>query len=256
MDLYFARDINVQPFLIFSSEHIITFVVVCLINAGFILFFKKCRNETSLKFFRLSVAWVLLINEFSYILWSIITGDWSIDYSLPLQLCEILTFLIFYMLITGNYLFFEISYFITFGAALQAIITPDLYYPFPHYRFFNFFLSHGLMFTAIFYMLIVKKYKPTFKSVWRTMAALNIYMVILLPVDLLTHGNYMFLLEKPIGGSVLDFLGPWPWYLVSLEFVGLFILMLCYAPFAIMNYYNKKRGNKNYNNFNNISLNG
>lgn len=256
MDLFFSKDITVQPFVIFSSVHIITVIAISLINAGFIIFFMKCRNDSLLRHFRLFVAGLMLINEFSYILWSIITGDWSVEYSLPLQLCEILTFLIAYMLITENYLSFELAYFITFGAALQALITPDLYYPFPHYRFFNFFLSHGLMFIAVFYMLIVKKYRPTFKSVWKTMAALNIYMVILLPVDLLTHGNYMFLLEKPEGGSILDFLGPWPWYLLSLEFVGLLMLILCYAPFAIMNYFNNKRRNdRNHSNFNNISLN-
>jgi len=158
------------------------------------------------------------------------------------------------MLISENYTAFELVYFITFAGASQAIITPDLYYPFPHYRFFNFFISHGLMFIAVFYMLIVKSYKPTLKSIWKTMLGLNIYMVVLIPVNILTGGNYMFLREKPVDGSVLDFLGPWPWYLLSLEAVGLFMLFLCYLPFIAINFYNKKSNYRNtVSNINNIS---
>jgi len=67
----------------------------------------------------------------------------------------------------------------------------------------------------------------------------------------------MFLMEKPMGGSILDFLGPWPWYLLSLEFVGLLMLLLCYAPFAIINYFNNRNTNhRDYTNFNNTSING
>jgi conserved hypothetical integral membrane protein TIGR02206 len=231
----FAKDITTDPFVMFSKVHIITVIVIVLINAGFIILFKKCSSKKVMKTTRYLLAGLMLANELSYMVWSVVTGDWSMEYSLPLQLCEILTFLLAYMLISENYLAFEISYFITFGGALQAIVTPDLYFPFPHYRFFNFFLSHGLMFVAIFYMIIVNSYRPKLSSIWKTMVALNIYMIILIPINILTKGNYMFLCEKPVDGSILDFLGPWPWYLFSLEGVGLVMLVLCYLPFAVAN---------------------
>ena len=87
------------------------------------------------------------------------------------------------------------------------------------------------------------------------MLGLNIYMVILIPIDILTKGNYMFLMEKPVDGSILDFLGPWPWYLASLEVVGLIMLFVCYLPFIAINLYNQKTSLKNMgSNINNISL--
>lgn len=229
----FGKDIYSEPFIMFSTVHFVTLTVIILANAGFILFFRKCSSRKLLNIFRFSIAGLMLANEFSYIIWSIVSGDWSVDYSLPLQLCEALTFLSSFMLITDSYKAFEITYFITFAGALQALLTPDLYYPFPHYRFFNFFLSHGLMFTAVFYMIVVKGYKPRFISIFKTMLWLNIYMLVLIPVNLLTGGNYMFLCSKPVDGSILDYLGPWPWYLVSLEAVGLVLLLLCYAPYGL-----------------------
>ena len=38
---------------------------------------------------------------------------------------------------------------------------------------------------------------------------------------------------KPVGPSLLDFLGPWPWYLLSMELIGLVLVVLLYLPFAV-----------------------
>lgn len=32
--------------------------------------------------------------------------------------------------------------------------------------------------------------------------------------------------------NILDLMGPWPWYLVSAQFVALFLFVLLYLPFA------------------------
>lgn len=84
---------------------------------------------------------------------------------------------------------------------------------------------------AVFYMLWIEKFQVKFKSVWKAFAALNVIAFIVYFVNKLTGGNYMFLAEKPTNASLIDFLGPYPWYILTLEFVVLFIFLLLYAPF-------------------------
>jgi len=48
-----------------------------------------------------------------------------------------------------------------------------------------------------------------------------------------SESNYMFIAHKPDTPSLLDVLGPWPWYILSAEAVGLAVGLLLYLPFAL-----------------------
>lgn len=129
---------------------------------------------------------------------------------------------------------FEVVYFLGVGGALQALLTPELFYDFPHFRFLHFFIAHISIILAVFYMLWVEKFQVKFKSVWKAFAALNIIALVVFLVNRLTGGNYMFLAQKPTNASLIDFLGPYPWYILTLELVVLIIFLLLYAPFFII----------------------
>jgi len=53
------------------------------------------------------------------------------------------------------------------------------------------------------------------------MIALNLYGLTALSLDLAFGWNYGYLLYKPSQPSLFDFLGSWPWYLVSIEAIAL-----------------------------------
>ncbi|NSW90322.1 MAG: TIGR02206 family membrane protein [Firmicutes bacterium] len=235
MNNYFTPDYNGEPFELFSTTHIITIIVLALINFFIIFHYKKKKEEEKLKKrFRYILALFLLLNETAYTTWSVVTGDWTPGYSLPLHLCDMAMFFSVIMLISKNYFLYEITYFWGLGGSLQTLITPDLYpYSFPHFIYFNFFFAHSAVVTAVLFMTLVEGFRPFKKSILKAVIFTNIYMVIISAVNILTGGNYLFLCHKPNSPSVIDYLGPWPWYILGLEIVGIAIMCILYMPFFI-----------------------
>ncbi|MDH3865332.1 MAG: YwaF family protein, partial [Gammaproteobacteria bacterium] len=45
--------------------------------------------------------------------------------------------------------------------------------------------------------------------------------------------NYMDTGQKPATPSLLDMLGPWPWYLLAGELIAVLLVLLLYLPFAL-----------------------
>jgi uncharacterized membrane protein YwaF len=49
---------------------------------------------------------------------------------------------------------------------------------------------------------------------WRVYAITAVFAAVAAAATVATGGNYMFLRRKPVGGSLLDLMGPWPVYIV------------------------------------------
>ncbi|MFA9557054.1 TIGR02206 family membrane protein [Evansella sp. AB-rgal1] len=189
------------------------------------------------KSYMIKVRWVLLaillLSEILLLIWTISNNMWTVRSNLPLNLCTISIYLSAFMLITRSYRVFEIIYFFGIGGALQALLTPDLFYTFPHFRFVHFFIAHIAIILAILYMIWVYKMTPTWKSIVKSFITLNIIAFFVFLVNIQTGANYMFLARKPKGPSILDWLGPYPWYILSLEVLTLTMFILLYLPFYI-----------------------
>lgn len=233
MDEFFALDYHGAPFELFGPAHLAALGVVLAINLLIIAnrqsFSPPLRNR-----FRVSLAVVLLVNEAVWHLWNLTTGQWTIQTMLPLHLCSVLVFASAYMLLTRSYKIFEFAYFLGIGGALQALLTPDAgIYGFPHLRFFQVIISHGAIVTAAIYMTFVEGYRPYPASLKRVFIWTNIYIFAVFILNQVIGSNYLFIAHKPETASLIDALGPWPWYILSLEIIGAGMCLLLYAPYAI-----------------------
>ncbi len=232
MGQFFTKTWDGLPFILFEPAHLAILLVIVLVNLWMVRF--KGAPESTLKKVRWTMAIVLWVNEAAWHVWNIYLGTWVIQTMLPLHMCSVLIWLAGFMLIFKNFPIYEFVYFLGIGGGLQALLTPDVgIYNFPHFRFLQAFVSHGLLITSGIYMTTVEGFRPTWKSILRVVVISNIYMVIIFFVNTAIGSNYLMVNGKPPLASILDLLPAWPWYLIYVEIIGIVTCLLLYIPFII-----------------------
>lgn len=213
---WFSGSYKNYDFQMFSASHLVILTILILCSLAIFLF----RDRLSAENWRgteIGVAISLIIMETAYHLWLIVNGSWHVSDAIPLELCSISLILTVLLLLTRKNIIYEILIFTALLGASQALFTPLLNYDFPHFRFFHFFYTHLMIIWVPLYFTWVKGYRPTILSVVKLFVFLNVLMPVIMFINKLVDGNYMFLSHKPDSASLLDVLGPYPWYILSME---------------------------------------
>jgi hypothetical integral membrane protein (TIGR02206 family) len=179
-----------------------------------------------------AIAVLLVLAEVGWWVITITQGTWTIRYSLPLHLCEAGCFIVAAALWWRTAFAFEISYFWGLGGTLPGLFTPDIPGHFPDPVYFQYYAEHGLLVLGAFYMVIALRMRPAERAVLRVSIATAIYAAAVGAVDYVTGGNYLFLRDIPPTRTLLDYMGPWPWYIVTLTVLAVTVFTLLYLPFA------------------------
>src|SRR5215831_399148 len=159
--------------------------------------------------------------------------DWR--QMLPMQMCDWGMVVVIVAMWTGSQRWFEVAYFWGIGGTLQAVLTPNLNFGFPDWRFISFFTSHSTIIVGVVFLMLTRGYRPYPMSIVRVWLWSEFYFVVTLVTDKLTGVNYGFLRHKPEAFSILSFLSDSrPLYLLQLHGVALMFFLLLYAPFAIV----------------------
>ncbi len=151
---------------------------------------------------------------------------------LPFHACYFINLLLPFMLWQRSFFLFEITYYMVMGGCIQALLTPDLHFGFPHYINFRYFVVHMGLAQSILYAVFVYRFRPTWRSFGRAFLWINIYFVFVLGINYLLGTNFMYLRHKPNAPTLLDLFGDWPWYIVGGEFLCLVMFTLVMLPFA------------------------
>ncbi len=151
--------------------------------------------------------------------------------NLPLELCDITLLLTIAVLLWKSALLFDLVYYWALAGTSMALLTPDLWEQFPSLATCQFFFAHGMVVAAVLFLVWSGQMRPRRGSVRRAMAGLNLCALFDGIFDARFHTNYMYLAQKPENASLLNLLGPWPWYLAGTEGVALALFLLLYWPF-------------------------
>jgi hypothetical integral membrane protein (TIGR02206 family) len=156
----------------------------------------------------------------------VILGTWSVQYTLPLQLTDAVSAVSIAALLTRRGLLVELAYFWSYTASLQAVLTPDLAQNFPSVYYFTYFIYHVGAIVAASFLVFGCRLYPRRGAVWRVFWITIGWTLVAGTADVITGGNYMYLASKPVHNSLLNLMGPWPWYIGSGFVLGLALLLL------------------------------
>lgn len=157
--------------------------------------------------------------------------------SLPLHLCDFILLAGLLLLWgRGRSRFRQLAYdcltLWSWSGSIWALITPDLPHDFPHYRYFEFFWGHGLIFVVMAQLHGWHRLSLDVSSWKRAAAGLQVWLLSVGGLDYLFGWNYGYLMRKPPAGSPLDFFGPWPVYILVADLISVALFWLICRTFC------------------------
>lgn len=160
----------------------------------------------------------------------VVAGTWELKYSLPLQLCDAAVIVAVVTLLRPGPFRFELTYLWCLAGTLQGLLTPNIDEGFRHYEYWQFFITHsGLVLVALF-LAAGCGLRPRKGALVRVWLATNAWALLAGAANLAFGSNYMFLAEPP-AGSLLEHMGPHPWYILSGQGVCLLSFWILLLPF-------------------------
>ncbi len=159
---------------------------------------------------------------------------WSLQRTLPLQLCDLAWMAAAYALWTRRPWAVALTYYWGLTLTTQAILTPDLAAEFPDPVFLLFWAMHLMVVWAAVYLTWGLGLTPDWRSYRTALFATAVWAVTMLGLNAIAGTNYGYLNAKPRSGSILDLLGPWPWYVLAESLVIIVVWALVTWPWVAL----------------------
>ena len=222
-----------HPFPRFGPEHAVAVLLVAAIAA--LLSWAVRRSRGSTRRVEVTVRIVLaafLAGGLGFALAESLPlrgVDW-LDI-LPLHFCDLAVLVAVWALATRQQTACEVLYFWGLTGTLIAMVTPDLDWGFPDAHCVSFFALHGGVAASAAVMTFGVGVHPRPRANLRVFWMTNVYAAGIAVIDLLAKENYLYLRAKPSQPSILDWMGPWPWYILAADALAFVLFWVLMAPF-------------------------
>ncbi len=225
-----------RKFALFGGLHLfILFITVALPYTLSRFTYRQDRPAVA-RWLAGSLALILLANRIMALVWGYHEGritQWP-D-ALPMHLCDWASVAVIIALIWRGQLAYELAYLWGLSGTFQAVLTPDLTEAFPNPFFIGFFVDHCGIIISVLFLTWGLAMRPKPGAVLRAWGWSQGYLLSAATVDWLFKTNYGYLRAKPSHGSLLDYFGPWPWYILTLEAMTVIFFTAFYSPFWFAN---------------------
>ncbi len=216
-----------------SLQHLVP-ISFAILFASFLIIYSKRKltrrqQELALHYFGILVSLVV----FSFHIYHMVLGNYDFKTDLPLYLCSLMALIIPIFTYYRKYWMYELLLFWIIAGTSQGVITPDIAEGFPVFDYFRYWVVHLGLLIVIFYATFVFDMRPKLWSVFKSLLALQVYVIVMMLLNYVVNANYSYLNHKPESASVLDYLGEWPWYLIQAQLLLIPYFLVIYLCFQI-----------------------
>jgi len=219
-------------FQTYGTSHLIVLAIFALGVVGVILLGSRLRGTSAELPLRRTFAVAIVAVALPLQILQFIPSEWDLQTSLPLALCDYAWLFAVHALWTRNALSATITYLWGITLTTQGIFTPDLGSEFPELRFLMFWGMHLLIVWTAVLLVVGLRILPTWAAYRITVAITVIWAVVTYAFNVVADTNYGYLNELPDNASLLDFLGPWPLYVVLEILIVLVVWALLAWPWT------------------------
>ena len=159
-----------------------------------------------------AVPALLLVLAFQLV--DFLPGNFDLQTTLPLQLCDLAMLATVVALWTHHPMAVALTYYWGLTLTPQALLTPALVHDFPDPKFLGFWVMHLLIVWGAVLLTWGLGIRPTWRTYGTSVAITLVWLVAVFVFNTAVGTNYGFVNGKPATGSGLDYLPAWPWYLV------------------------------------------
>ncbi len=171
--------------------YLLSFIFLIILVIYFRHFLSRHMKKIYIIFFTLAVFQRVLIN-----FWYVYNDFYTLDNSLPLQICRVVVWLIIIQcILRTKFLNHIIFYFGLFAAA--AFVYPIGIMPFYNIAGIAFFIMHAINLLFPLVMYVTGEFKPSIKGALAAGGMFTIYYVGMIAINDVTHGNYFFIEQRP-----------------------------------------------------------
>ena len=142
-------------------------------------------------------------------------GNFGLHSTLPLHLCDLAWVAAAWALWTRHPAAVALTYYWGLLLTPQAILTPTLDHDFPDPKFLAYWGMHLLIVYAAVFLTWGLRIRPSWRGYRVTVAVTAAWAVAVYAFNVVVGTNYGYLNHKPGTATLLDVLGPWPWYVVA-----------------------------------------
>lgn len=198
----------------YGPSHLVVLTIFA-VGVVVVIALSRCWRETPReRAFRRALAITIVAVALPLQIVQFTPDEWNLQTSLPLQLCDFGWVFAVHALWTRNRLSATVTYLWGITLTSQGLLTPDLHSEFPEPRFLMFWAMHLLVIWASFALVPGLKILPTWHTYRQTVAITLAWAVSVYAFNVVVDTNYGYLNRLPKAASLLDYLGPWPLYVV------------------------------------------